>query len=235
MQPATISWWSTIVPARMRQSHPTINPDVTWRIRQVRWSAGTKRKDIHHLEIGFMRLQVSLVSALLAARPPAALQPLTRTFRAGAIALQDRDVPQVDLRDTLKVGFARDEDTGPKTSFVPDSSRTKPAAEVTLDRNEQLLAEIRALQPRELPPPPVRVPVDLNGINPLFLVLGAVSYGTFSFFAWQFTNAAAEFFADHPMVRASCPLHHSPCIRTHCDHWPPCRIRLSTWSHASAP
>lgn len=41
--------------------------------------------------------------------------------------------------------------------------------------------------------------LQLNGINPLFLVLGAVSYGTFSYFAWQFTLSAATFFAEHPM------------------------------------
>ena len=44
--------------------------------------------------------------------------------------------------------------------------------------------------------------MQLNGINPLFLVLGAVSYGTFSYFSWQFTCAAAEYFAEHPMDSA---------------------------------
>ena len=33
-------------------------------------------------------------------------------------------------------------------------------------------------------------------------MLGGVSYGTFSYFAWQFTGAAAEYFAEHPMDSA---------------------------------
>jgi len=65
--------------------------------------------------------------------------------------------------------------------------------------NQQLLAEIRALQPEPVAPAPKKEPVDLNGIQPSMLVLGFASYSAFSVLAWQFTNAAATYFAEHPM------------------------------------
>ncbi|KAL1520068.1 hypothetical protein AB1Y20_023543 [Prymnesium parvum] len=105
--------------------------------------------------------------------------------------------------DELKVRFARDVGGGTKSSFRPaDAAAARREGAPPPSQNELLLAEIRALQPEPLPPPPKKAPVDLNGINPLSLVLGAATYGTFSFFAWQFTLAAAEFFAEHPMDSA---------------------------------
>ena len=137
-----------------------------------------------------------------------------------------------DLNDELKVKFDRDMGGETRTSFAPTTPRPSATVEAEpLSQNEVLLAEIRALQPKEKePPPPAKAPVDvraagasnharsaaattkqrsenptrsqLNGINPAFLVLGAVSYGTLSYFAWQFTGAAAEYFAEHPMDSA---------------------------------
>jgi len=149
-----------------------------------------------------MRLPVSVISALLVAPPQLVPRPPARAVRSGQLVAQERDQPPLDLLDKPKVGFARTEDET-RTSFAPTAVRTEtPRPETVLNQNEQLLAEIRALQPDKPGPAPERVPVDLNGINPLFLVLGAASYGTFSFFAWQFTCASAEFFAEHPMDSA---------------------------------
>jgi hypothetical protein len=86
----------------------------------------------------------------------------------------------MDARDELKPRFSRGEDSGPKTSFSPSSSAgPSSVAEQQPERssvNQQLLAEIRALQPEP--------------------------YGVFAALAWQFTGATAEYFAEHPMDSA---------------------------------
>jgi hypothetical protein len=112
----------------------------------------------------------------------------------------------MDARDELKPRFSRGEDSGPKTSFSPSSSAgPSSVAEQQPERssvNQQLLAEIRALQPEPVAPAPERKAVDLNGILPQNLLIGAVSYGVFAALAWQFTGATAEYFAEHPMDSA---------------------------------
>uniref|UniRef100_A0A7S4J421 Uncharacterized protein n=1 Tax=Prymnesium polylepis TaxID=72548 RepID=A0A7S4J421_9EUKA len=123
--------------------------------------------------------------------------------RSGRILAREVE-PLADANDELKVRFDRDYVGETKTTFAQTAVRrdVAEAAAPPLSQNEVLLTEIRALQPKEKKPPPERKPVDLNGINPLFLVLGAASYGTFSYFSWQFTCAAAEYFAEHPMDSA---------------------------------
>lgn len=140
-------------------------------------------------------LAPSSAPTLLPARPP-------RSARLAApprLALPVDDQPLAP-RDELKSRFSRGEDEQPKTSFAPD---VKPsAAEVTpkpASPNAQLLAEIRSIQKEPLPPRPEKKnEVDLNGIQPKFLLLGAVTYLTFSCFAWKFTSGAAEYFAANP-------------------------------------
>jgi len=104
-------------------------------------------------------------------------------------------------QDDLKPRFSRGDDTETKTTFTPDRvaevRAAKQAAPAT--QNEQLLAEIRALQPEPVAAPPQKKAVDLNGIQPAFLLLGAGCYGVFSVLAWQFTQSAGQYFALHPM------------------------------------
>lgn len=149
-----------------------------------------------------MRACLPTVAALLVVPPATLPRPVVRAYRSGRIFARDIE-PLADANDELKVRFERDTGGETRTSFAPTVKREVAVEEVPLSQNEILLAEIRALQPEEKKePPPARAPIDLNGINPLFLVLGATSYGAFSYFAWQFTGAAAEFFAEHPMDSA---------------------------------
>lgn len=144
--------------------------------------------------------QACALAALLTSTPApimrqSAALPILRTTRISAREVE----PLSDMDDELKVRFDRNSGET-KTTFAPAQKKSETATKQMQSKNEILLAEIRALQPKEpAAPPPKRAPVDLNGINPLFLVLGATSYGTFSYFAWQFTNVAAAFFAEHPM------------------------------------
>jgi len=147
-----------------------------------------------------MRVSLPTVAALLVA-PPQSLHRPALAPRSGLIVAREIE-PLSDANDELKKRFVSDVGET-KTSFAPTAVRPQAAKqEAPLSQNEMLLAEIRALQPEKKAPPPEKKQVDLNGINPLFLVLGATSYGTFSFFAWQFTGAAAQFFAEHPMDSA---------------------------------
>ncbi len=103
-------------------------------------------------------------------------------------------------RDELKPRFARADDET-KTSFTPDKPRVaekQPTAPAP-GSNEALLAEIRALQPKKPAPPPERQPVDLNGISPWLLILGASSYGVVSVLAYQFTMGATDMFNNQPI------------------------------------
>jgi hypothetical protein len=108
------------------------------------------------------------------------------------------------MQDDLKPRFARSSDDGPMKSFAPDKApaSAKPVAEAPTKRsNDQLLTEIRALQPEPKEPAPVKQPIDLNGIDPKFLLFGAFCYGVVAVLGWQFTVNTAQFFEDHPMVR----------------------------------
>lgn len=69
--------------------------------------------------------------------------------------------PLPDLKDELKVRFDRDLGET-KTSFVPTVKRPAQKEAERPSQNEILLAEIRALQPKEKPPPPQRAPVDVS-------------------------------------------------------------------------
>ena len=143
------------------------------------------------------QLQQQQQPSLLRRSPPHRMPPST-------IRLQ-----LLDMEDDLKPRFSRSDDEGPKTSFTPDAaaaaattgSAARPSTN-ELTANQQLLEEIRALQPAEVPPPPERQPVDLNGIEPVNLLIGAASYGVFATLAWLFTGASAEYFAEHPMDSA---------------------------------
>ena len=66
--------------------------------------------------------------------------------------------------------------------------------------NEQLLAEIQALMPPEkpAPPPALAEPVNLNGIKPRDLLIGAGTYAVVCYGAVQFALSSAAFFAEHP-------------------------------------
>ena len=119
----------------------------------------------------------------------------------------DVDEPLTAPRDELKVRFSRgDESTATKNTFVEPSAAAAQRAAVAQQQqgrmsNEELLEEIRGLMPAdpaEAEEPPEATPVDLNGIKPRDLLIGAASYGVFSYLAWQFTNVAATYFADHP-------------------------------------
>lgn len=145
--------------------------------------------------------------ALVALSPQSAPRLAVRQFRTSALTLQLVD-------DDLKPRFSRgDGEDGPKRAFTPDSAEgaprpgdaggaSGPSSATELTANQQLLAEIRALQPEPVPPAPERKPVDLNGIQPYNLLIGAAAYGIFSTLAWQFTGASAQYFADHPMDSA---------------------------------
>ena len=106
--------------------------------------------------------------------------------------------------DELRPRFARaDEDT--KTAFTPDvvtkkEEEARPKATPATGSNEQLLATIRALQTEPKGKAPERKPVDLNGISPAFLLLGAASYGACSVLGWQFTINTAALFDAHPVA-----------------------------------
>jgi len=134
-------------------------------------------------------------SALPAPHHRAAVASLTRLHQIVAI-----ETPPLAPKDDLKPRFGRG-DSETKTSFkaTPPAAARKTEAVATPAKNEELLAEIRALQPEVREPRAERAPVDLNGIKPQFLLLGAASYGIASALGWQFTVNAAQFFENHPM------------------------------------
>lgn len=143
----------------------------------------------------------------------AVIAPAVSSFHFYAPTLQQQGVRSrpvlaalPEMQDDLKPKFSRGNEEV-KTSFTPDTvrraeeERAAAAKEPTAaDKNQQLLAEIRALQPEKPAAEPVKdKTIDLNGIQPIFLLIGATSYGIFSALAWQFTQAAGEYFAAHPM------------------------------------
>lgn len=150
-----------------------------------------------------MMLLRALPFALAALVPQSAPRCGGRTARRARalVALE----PPLAPRDELKSRFTRgDEET--QTSFAPDPVRreaaTPEAPPERVSQNAKLLAEIRSMQPEPLAPRPERQPIDLNGIQPSMLLLGAGSYGVFSVLAWQFTISAAEYFAANPFESA---------------------------------
>ena len=160
------------------------------------------------LPLNLLALSYVLVTPL---QPPTPLAAHTKPRCNIPIAYgEPLDAP----RDELKSRFARSDDDGPKTAFAPDvkpadrneqqqqsaasSSATAVADGAEPTANQRLLAEIRSLQKEKPAPPPEKAKIDLNGIQPRFLLLGAGSYGVFSVLAWQFTSGAAEYFANNP-------------------------------------
>mmetsp|Transcript_9870 Transcript_9870/g.24545 ORF Transcript_9870/g.24545 Transcript_9870/m.24545 type:complete len:214 (-) Transcript_9870:213-854(-) len=99
--------------------------------------------------------------------------------------------------DDLKIGFSRGDDDGPKTSFAPDK-RPETAPKKTV--NEELMEEIQALMPPEKPAPKEAKPVDLNGIKPRDLLIGATTYFVVCYAAIQFMLGSAEYFNAHPIA-----------------------------------
>ena len=101
--------------------------------------------------------------------------------------------------DELKSRFARDDGDNIKTAFVPDAAspaaQAAKAAKEEPSANAKLLAEIRALQPEPIAPAPEKKKIDLNGIYPRELLIGTISYGIFSTFAWKFTTSTADYFS----------------------------------------
>jgi len=83
-----------------------------------------------------------------------------------------------------------------RTSFGTTTAAVKEKPKLT--QNEQLLAEIRALQPPAPPPRPEREPIDLNGIKPTDLLIGAGTYALVSYIAWQGCVGSTEWFEAHP-------------------------------------
>lgn len=100
--------------------------------------------------------------------------------------------------DDLKVGFSRGDDDGPKTSFAPANPNREKAPAKT--KNEELMDEIQALMPAEKPAPKEAKPVDLNGIKPRDLLLGATTYAVVCFAAVQFMLGSATYFSAHPIA-----------------------------------
>jgi len=147
-----------------------------------------------------MALPAFVCLALVVSPAPRLLRPTPRTFQIFAL-----DAPLAP-RDDLKSRFSRGTEDGPKTSFTPDAVANAPTVSVDdapkVSANQQLLAEIRALQPEPLPPQPEKKKIDLNGIQPYNLVLGAALYGAFSVIAWQGTSAAAAYFEANPFESA---------------------------------
>lgn len=140
-----------------------------------------------------------LALAALAFSPPAARPPQIRhAQRSGSICARDIDA-LTEPRDELKVRFSRGEE-GTRSSFAPDRPLTpKLDEEPTLTPNEQLLEDIQRLMPAEKQQPPETKPIDLNGLQPRDLLIGAAAYYAACFAGWQLCNAAAQFFASNPM------------------------------------
>ena len=100
--------------------------------------------------------------------------------------------------DDLKIGFSRGDDEGPKKSFAPNKKRPETAPKKTV--NEELMEEIQALMPPEKPAPKEAKPVDLNGIKPRDLLIGATTYFVVCYAAIQFMLGSADYFAAHPIA-----------------------------------
>lgn len=136
-----------------------------------------------------------------AGAPSAALALPSINIRSSSInLLYDLDQP----RDELKSRFSRGDEQETKKSFAPKAAREAESSQTATDaapaasRNQQLLNEIRAMQPEPIAAQPERQAVDLNGVRPVNLVGGALAYGAFAIVAWQGTYAAANYFAENP-------------------------------------
>ncbi len=127
--------------------------------------------------------------------------PVARVMLPPLALLNEPDEP-LQVKDELKTRFARDEESPP--IMRPNAAAQQPAESASparSTRNEQLLGEIEALQkPKTASAPREKKEVDLNGIQPGWLLVGATSYAVFAALAWQFTVASAEFFEANPMT-----------------------------------
>mmetsp|Transcript_20011 Transcript_20011/g.46176 ORF Transcript_20011/g.46176 Transcript_20011/m.46176 type:complete len:231 (-) Transcript_20011:519-1211(-) len=132
-----------------------------------------------------------------ALRFPAAPQTPSGCARAHPpTCLIEPELMPPEPRDELKRRFTVASGEATRTTFMPDSSDKAAVHELSL--NEQLRSEIEAMRPTPTPTPPEKLPVDLNGIKPRDLAFGAFSYAIVGTLAWQFTNSAAAYFAEHP-------------------------------------
>ena len=158
---------------------------------------------------------LSWMALSVAAFAPTARFPSPPLRRATVAPVVTAAIEPPSLSDDLKPRFGRG-DSETKTSFAPDRPKapaaSAPAAAgaatttptsgtvaAASNSNDKLLAEIRALQPPEKAPRAERTEVDLNGITPQFLLLGALSYGVVGFLGVQFTVTAGAYFGAHPM------------------------------------
>jgi len=136
-----------------------------------------------------------MLAALVATT--ALLLPVARLRCAPVRLLVEQ--PPMEPREDRKMGFSRGADDGPRTSFTPTAPVAQDlAAPKTV--NEQLLEEIQALMPPEKPPPLAARPVDLNGIKPRDLLIGAGTYAVVCYAAVQFMLASATYFSEHPIA-----------------------------------
>lgn len=167
----------------------------------------------HSMQHFLLALAVTLCAGSYVPLPPRSQpQPECSTPRLGSgkrcttITVQLSGGPN----DELKVRFSRGDDEI-RTSFLPKEPARSATAEAEKPTppggsNEQLIAEIRALMPEEIPPAPEKEPINLNGIKPTDLLIGAAAYGFTCWASWQFTNTAGQFFADRtPCLKSDIP------------------------------
>ncbi|EOD03862.1 hypothetical protein EMIHUDRAFT_453992 [Emiliania huxleyi CCMP1516] len=147
-------------------------------------------------------LCLPLISASAIALSPGRAAPLVPLVagRAGRLAAAGYGDELPDARDELKVRFNRDAGTAsfktPEEYAAEARAADQQQQETRKARETQeLLEEIQALMPEPKAEPPAKAPIDLNGIKPTDLLIGAGSYAVVAVLAWQFTNAAAAYFA----------------------------------------
>ena len=114
-----------------------------------------------------------IMAAAAALRFPAAIRPRA----SSPVCLTELEPLPPEPRDELKRRFTLTDGSETRTTFTPDKVTSEQPDEHKLSRNEQLRAEIEAMLPAPAAPPPAKLPVDLNGIKPRDLVLGAVHSG----------------------------------------------------------
>ena len=100
--------------------------------------------------------------------------------------MKERDPLPEEPNDALKVIFSREPNM--PENFLPQETTPK-------SKNQALIDEIQSLMPDQKPTKPETQAVDLNGITPTDLLIGASSYLCVALLAWQFTSAAGEYFA----------------------------------------
>ena len=139
---------------------------------------------------------------------PSALRPRPVLLRRGhAIAQLDEELtPLAEPRDELKRRFGRGEEEDAPDNLTPARQPARDAEVAAAGRpsvaaqNDALRAEIEQLMAPPAAPAPEKRVVDLNGIKPTDLLLGAFTYAVVGWGAWQFTNAAGAYFAENEQV-----------------------------------